>query len=138
MRRFRLCLVGLTLLSATLVNGCCWFLVAGAATGAAVAYSYQVNKLEANVDATVEATHRALLLGLNDLNIQVISETKDQISGRIEARTAAAEKIAIDESLFTPRVTFITVRVGMGLSSECKSKAEAIYGAMDKHLQSKQ
>jgi ribosome-associated translation inhibitor RaiA len=139
MRRFRLGLVGLALLGATLVNGC-WFNNGAAvgAAGATVAYSYQFNKLHANVENDVESTHRAVMLGLQDLNIYVIHETSDRISAHVEARNAAGKAIVIDESLLTPHMTQVTIHVGWGLTTAAKSQAEAIYAAMDKRLQSKQ
>ena len=140
MRRLRLVLFGLTLLGATLASGCaCWFNngTAGGAAGATVAYSYQCNKLHANMENNVEFTHRALMLGLQDLNIYVIHETSDRISAHVDARNAAGKAIVIDESLIMPRMTQVIIRVGWGFTSAAESQAEAIYAAMDKRLQSK-
>lgn len=103
-------LLGLAML-ALLTSGCA-ALVLGAAGGAAGAV-YVMGKLEAELDASVPAVHRATLAGLKDMGLPVNREQSDQMTSHVESQFADGKKLVVNSRQKTESVTAIRIRVGV-------------------------
>lgn len=114
----------------------CWWLAAGAAGAAAgaIAYSYELNRLESVVSAPVPQVHAATLAGIRDLGLAVERESCDALAGEIRALNAHGTAVRVRLTRITGEQTEVTIRVGTGLTADNKSQAEAVWNAMDTRL----
>lgn len=98
---------------------------------AAGSAQYSLRSLEANVDATLDESHAAVLDAVEALQFELTSERKDALNGQIVAQTALEETVTITVSKLTRSSSNITIRVGT-LGDETKSRA--IFDEIKKHL----
>lgn len=114
------------------LNGC--FLVAAGAVAGAGAYSYQLGKLDSTQDRPIDVVHRASVDALKELNIQILSENSDKLTGQVTGRNAQSQDVKIEENRVTDSSTRMTIRVGTGLMSDDKTQTLAIYDKIQSHL----
>jgi hypothetical protein len=133
MRKRKIAELGIVMLAALSATGCFW-LVAGAAVGAG-AYAYRGNRLEANKEVPVEKLHKASLAALEDLEMRLVRENVDKLTGSIEAETAQNKQVVININMVSETQSTLTIRVGTGFLGEEKNQASMIYNAIDKRLQ---
>jgi hypothetical protein len=113
-----------------IVTSGCAAVVAGAAAGTAGVIWYKGN-LQETVPYSVPAVHRAALSGLNDLDIRIVEERRDELTSEIRGLLADGTKVWIDAKSTGPNTTKITTRVGV-LGD--KTFSLRIRDAMKRHL----
>ena len=107
-------------------SGCLLLLGAGAGAGGTV---YLTGKLEDELNGSVPKVRRATAAGLKKLEMPIIRDQGDKLSGKVESITADDTKVWIYiDSLSTTR-SKISIRVGY-LGDEARSRRilEAIRG----------
>ena len=105
-------LLALTVLVAVLCSttGCLLLVGAGAGAGSA---AYYMGKLEDEVNAPVDDVHDATLDGLKDLEMPVLKDQGDKLSGKVESVTADDRNVWIYIDSLTTSRSKITIRVGL-------------------------
>jgi len=94
-------------------SGCAALLVAGAGAGAGIAsYAYLKGDLVIEYKRDYEPVWDATLNALRDRNITVERQTKDGISGSIQARRASGTAVKIKVKNVASGLTEVTIRVG--------------------------
>ncbi len=112
-------LLALLVLSFTLFTGCAALLVGAAAGAGGVAYvSGELRMTEA---VAIETAQRAGERAMSDLKLAVIKRQQDGLTGVIEGRTSADQKVTIKTKRITAKSTEIRVRVGV-LGDETMSR----------------
>jgi hypothetical protein len=97
------------LCAALLCNGC--FLAVGAGAGAG-GYFYIQGELSRSYPAGLDAAWAATQQALADLSLEVTSEQRDGLGGRIEARRADETKVVLRLDAAEKGATRVRVRVG--------------------------
>jgi len=124
-----LLLLALVSLSLTLFTGCAALLV-GAAAGAGGA-AYVQGELKVTEAVALDAAQRAAEQAMKDLKLAVIKRQQDGLSGVIEGRTAADQKVTIKTKRLTVKSTEVRVRVGLlgdeTMSRQILSRMQANY-----------
>lgn len=124
-----LLLLAITTLSLTLFSGCAALLV-GAAAGAGGA-AYVQGELKMTEAVALDAAQRAAEQAMKDLKLAVIKRQQDGLSGVIEGRTAADQKVTIKTKRLTVKSTEVRVRVGLlgdeTMSRQILSRMQANY-----------
>ena len=110
----------LTLLLAIIAStsGCLLLVGAGAGAGSA---AYYMGKLEDEVNAPVDDVHDAAIEGLKDLEMPVLKDQGDKLSGKVESVTADDRNVWIYIDSLTPSRSKITIRVGL-IGDEVRSQ----------------
>jgi hypothetical protein len=90
-------------------NSGCLALAAGA--GAGVAYSR--GDLESSMDQPVDKLAKASVSALETLKFSNVTRKEDALSATIEAKTSGDKKIEITIKSITPRISKISIRVGV-------------------------
>jgi hypothetical protein len=132
MRTTKAATLGAMMLCALGLTGCFW-VVAGAAGGAG-AYSYSLGKLEAVKEAPVATVQKAAVDGLKDLEIRIVRENVDKLTGQVEGSTAQGKTVTIRIDRQTENTAKLSIRVGTGMLSDEKNQTMAIYDAIEKRL----
>ena len=97
----------------------CFALLVGAAAGAAGAV-YVKGDLEKNVDASLKASHAAVLAGLKAEDLFVVSDTVNVHDASTLAEFDDGTKVNVTIKALTERTSKIKVRVGV-IGDEAKS-----------------
>ena len=95
-----------------LVNGCALFAVGAAAGAGAAGYAYVKGELKSTEPASLDRTWDATLASMKDLQFTVISQAKDSLQARLEARDSADKKIEIKLKRVSDTTTDVRIRVG--------------------------
>jgi len=90
-------------------SGCLLLVGAGAGAGSA---AYYMGKLEDEVNAPVDDVHDAAIDGLKDLEMPILKDQGDKLSGKVESVTADDRNVWIYIDSLTPSRSKITIRVG--------------------------
>jgi hypothetical protein len=90
----------------------CLALVAGAGAGAAGAV-YVKGKLEDEVQAPVPAVHQATVMALKELNMPIVVDRADSLTGEIKSKLADGKDVTIELERETQKTTKVGIRVGM-------------------------
>jgi hypothetical protein len=118
------------LLAGAMVSGQgCMVAAVGAAAAGTVAYAR--GDLQATDNATLDKVYEASLAAMDELQIPVISKSKDALSATITGRDAADKKITITLKAATEDTTELSIRIGL-FGSETKSRL--IYQKILEHL----
>ena len=91
-------------------SGCLLLVGAGAGAGSA---AYYMGKLEDEVNAPAEDLHEAAISALKKLEMPLIKDQGDKLSGKIESRTADDRSVWIYVDSLTATRSKITIRVGL-------------------------
>lgn len=112
--------VVLTVLIAVLCStpGCLLLVGAGAGAGSAAFY---MGKLEDEVNAPVDDVHDAIIDGLKDLEMPILKDQGDKLSGKVESVTADDRSVWIYIDSLTASRSKITIRVGL-IGDEIRSQ----------------
>ena len=92
------------------ISGCLLLVGAGAGAGSA---AYYMGKLEDEVNAPAEDLHEAAISALKKLEMPLIKDQGDKLSGKIESRTADDRSVWIYVDSLTATRSKITIRVGL-------------------------
>lgn len=90
----------------------CLALVAGAGAGAA-GVVYVKGKLEDEVQAPVPAVHEATVKALKDLNMPIVVDRADSLTGEVKSKLADGKDVTIELERETQKTTKVGIRVGM-------------------------
>jgi len=101
-----------------LAGGC---MIAAVGVGAAGTVAYLKGDLEAVEASDINTVHKATLKALDELELHVISKSKDLLSAEIIARDAADQKVTINLKATTENTTKVSIRIGF-FGSETKSR----------------
>jgi len=118
MLKVRVFLVLLLVGMAISAGGC---MIAAVGVGAAGTVAYLKGDLEAVEASDINTVHKAALKALDELELRVISKSKDLLSAEIIARDAADQKVTINLKATTENTTKISIRIGF-FGSETKSR----------------
>lgn len=118
MRKEGVFLVVVFIGAAVLAGGC---VVVAVGAGAAGTVAYLKGDLEAVEAADLVTVYKATLKALDQLELRVISRSKDLLSAEIIARDAADQKVTIKLKATTENTTKLSVRIGF-FGSETKSR----------------
>jgi len=122
---------GITLcfLAAIFLQGC---VIAAVGAGAAGTVAYVRGDLVATEEAKLDDVYSAALKSVEDLELNLISDNKDALSGEIVVRDAEDKKIQIKMTAITDNTTKIAVRIGT-FGDERKSRV--IYEKIKENLE---
>ncbi len=109
-------------------QGC---MVAAVGAAAAGTVAYVRGDLQATDNAPLDKVYKASLAAMEELEIPVISKSKDALSAMITGRDAADKKITISLKASTEDTTELSIRIGL-FGSETKSRL--IYQKILEHL----
>lgn len=90
----------------------CLALVAGAGAGAA-GVVYVKGKLEDEVQAPVPEVHEATVKALKDLNMPIVVDRADSLTGEVKSKLADGKDVTIELERETQKTTKVGIRVGM-------------------------
>ena len=96
-------------LAVALQPGC---VVAAVGAGAG-AVAYIRGELQATLDSSLNATNRATVRAISQLEFAKVSENKDALTSTITARTAQDKKVVITLTKVSDTVTKVRIRVGV-------------------------
>jgi len=109
----------LLLVGIAISGGGCMVVAVGA--GAAGTVAYLKGDLEAVEASNLDTVYKATLKALDELELRVISKSKDLLSAEIIARDAADQKVTIKLKATTENTTKLSIRIGF-FGSETKSR----------------
>ncbi|MBT3381970.1 MAG: DUF3568 family protein [Lentisphaerae bacterium] len=89
------------------------------------------NTWEATVTNSIEATHKAVLEGLEDLGIEPITNRVDKLSGTVDALFADQMDLEVKLHFVAPEMTRIRIRCGIVGHEQ---RTEQLFRAFEKHL----
>jgi len=115
----RLILAALIVTSSLQLTGC-FALFVGAAAGAG-GIIWAKGKLQQDLNASLDRAHSAATASLKKLELPVIVDRKDKLSGKLESEYADGKHVWIDLDYVTKTMTKIEVRVGT-LGDEQRSR----------------
>jgi len=115
--------------SAVSLGGC---VVAAVGAGAAGTVAYLKGDLEAVESHKLDEVHAATLKAVEELELKVTTDRKDELSAVIITRDAQDKKVTITLRATTEQTTKLLIRVGL-FGSEAKSRL--IYQKIHDHLQ---
>jgi hypothetical protein len=117
------------LLVAIFCQGC---VVAAVGLGAAGTVAYVRGDLESTEPKNIEVVYSASLQAAEQLELSIISKSKDALSATITARDAQDKKIQIKMTSNSEQTTKLSIRVGT-FGSEAKSQQiyQRIYNNMN-------
>lgn len=127
-QRQRWVLFAMVVSSACLSGGCALLLVGGAG---AASYAYISGKCEKHYPYPLADTFAAARDAVESLELPVIAESHDALSGRIDSIMASGDKVVITFDSKGPSVTEVGVRVGVVGSEE---KSNQIIARLDERL----
>jgi len=123
--------VAAMLASLTLLQGCALLVVGGVAAGATYGtVKYVNNTLTVTQEVTLDKAWGAANGALKELKMPVTASTKDQASGKLEARNAKDQPVSIQLVRKTDSVTEIQITVGTFESPANKIEAQQTYDEM--------
>ena len=114
----RIFLVLMLLATAVFCQGC---VVVAVGLGAAGTVAYVRGDLESTEPKNIEVVYSAALQAAEQLELRVISKSKDALSAEIIARDAQDKKITIKMNSVSEQTTKLSIRVGT-FGSEAKSQ----------------
>ena len=131
-KSFKLSVIMITALAAMpLLQGCALLLIGGVAAGAAYGtVKYVNNTLQVTQDVSLDKAWNAANGALKELHIAVSASAKDGASGKLEARNAQDQPVAIQLTRKTDSITEIQIAVGTFDSSGNRTEAQQIYDKM--------
>ena len=133
MKRFKMCLLLLSvMLFALELAGCAALLVGGAAGAGSVVYVK--GQLKEDMAASVPRVHDASISALKELSLPIIEDNHDKLSAKITSRFADGSDVWIEIESVTAESSKITIRVGV-MGDEQKSRQ--ILDGIHKHLSGK-
>ncbi len=106
----RITLAVLLIVSSMQLTGC-FALFVGAAAGAGGGI-WATGKLQQNLNAPLDRVHNASLTALKKLELPVMTDRKDKLTGKIESAYADGKRVWIDTEYVTKETTKISIRVG--------------------------
>ena len=122
-------LLWILLAAATVSTQGCMVAAVGAAAVGTVAYVR--GDLEAVETAPIDNVYDAALAAMEELQIRVLSKSKDALSATITGRDAADKKLTIKLKVATEGITKLSMRIGV-FGSETKSRL--IHQKIKEHL----
>ena len=111
--------IAVYLIFAIQVSGCVPLLVGAAAGAGGVIWA--TGKLQQDLSAPLDHVHKATLAGLKELELPVLIDRKDKLTGKVESEYADGKHVWIDTEYVTKSTTKISVRVGT-LGDETRSR----------------
>ncbi len=93
-------------------TGCTALMVVGAGAAGAAGYAYMNGELEKSYPVSVGQCWPAVVESVRELGMPVISQSVDDLGGRLESRTADGKKVVIRLEA-RPMATVVKVRVGL-------------------------
>ena len=129
MRRKKVLLVVLLIGTVGLVEGC---MIAAVGLGAAGTIAYVRGDLEAVESESLDKVYDATLKAFEELELHVMSRTKDALSATIVGRDAQDKKVTIKLNSTAEKTTKLSIRIGV-FGSETKSRL--IYQRIHDNLQ---
>ena len=111
MKRFLRTLIILVSLS-TILNGCGLIILGGAAAAGAGTVLYVKGELKASEAVPLDKAYAASEKAIEDLGFYVVENKKDQLEGKITARTATDKKVTVKVERVNNELTDIKIRVG--------------------------
>lgn len=131
--RIRQILLIVTLTGITVfVHGCVAAAVGIGAAGAAGTIAYVRGDLEAIEPEDLDVVYEAAVVAAKNLELRVISKTKDALTATIYARDAEDKKVSIKLKRTTEHTTKLSIRIGT-FGNETKSRL--IYQKIHDYLQ---
>ncbi|MBN2181816.1 MAG: DUF3568 family protein [Sedimentisphaerales bacterium] len=130
MRAGRILLIVLLIGIAAFSQGC---VAAAVGIGAAGTVAYVRGDLEAVESENLDAVYEAAVKAVDELDLRVISKSKDALTATINARDAQDKKIKITLKNTAEQTTKISIRIGY-FGSETKSRL--IYQKIHDNLRS--
>ncbi len=120
--RIKQILLIITLTGITIIGqGCVAAAVGIGAAGAAGTIAYVKGDLEAIEPENLDVVYEATVKAVKDLELRVISKTKDALTANIYARDAQDKKVNITLQRTTEQTTKVSVRIGT-FGNETKSR----------------
>lgn len=98
--------------------GCLLLVGAGAGAGSA---AYYMGKLEDEINAPVDDVHEATIKGLKNLEMPILKDQGDKLSGKVESVTADDRTVWIYIDSVALKRSKITIRVGL-IGDEVRSQ----------------
>lgn len=114
-----------------LLQGCAAVLIVGGITAGASTAAYIKGDLEVTLKEDINSVYQACLIALDELEINVIKQQKDQLSARIIGRDAMDKKITLKMNSTNEQLTKLSVRVGIFGNKE---KSQIIYQKIKENL----
>lgn len=128
MRKQQLILVSMLIGTAVLVQGC---IIAAVGAGAAGTIAYVKGDLESVQSYNIDTVYQATLDAMNDLDLPVLSKTKDALTAEVVARDAQDKKVTIKLKAATEETTKLSIRIG---TFGDKTKSQLIYDKIQENL----
>lgn len=98
----------------------CFALFVGAAAGAG-GVIWATGKLQQDLNAPLDRVQKASLAALKKLELPILIDKKDKLTGKIESEYADGKRVWIDTDYVTKETTKISIRVGT-LGDEKRSR----------------
>ena len=102
----------LVLIVCLLSTGCTALMVVGAGAAGAAGYAYMNGELEKSYPASVGQCWPAVVQSIEELGMPILSQSVDDLGGKLESRTADGKKVLITLEA-RPMATVVKVRVGL-------------------------
>lgn len=118
MRRRQVVLIIMLIGSAISISGCVVAAVGAAAVGTVV---YVKGDLETVESKSLDLVYEATLKAMEELELRIISKTKDSLSAEVNVRDAQDKKITIKLKAASEETTELSVRIGT-FGDETKSR----------------
>jgi hypothetical protein len=128
MRKQQLILVSMLIGTAVMVQGC---IIAAVGAGAAGTIAYVKGDLESVQSYNIDTVYQATLDAMNDLDLPVLSKTKDALTAEVVARDAQDKKVTIKLKAATEETTKLSIRIG---TFGDKTKSQLIYDKIRENL----
>lgn len=122
--------LALGLIVLTLTSTGCFAILVGAAAGAG-GYAWVKGALIMDYDVPLEKLSRAAITGLKQLDLPMVDEKIDRLSGQIVSKTADNQKVVISVKALTEKQSQVKIRVGLFGD---QAKSEMILNAIKKNL----
>lgn len=94
-------------------SGCAGLVLAGGAAAGAGTYAYINGELNVTENASISKTWVATRAAVQEMNLRIVSENHDALTGRVHAKGAGNKDIYINLKSLSERETEIRIRVGV-------------------------
>ncbi len=125
-KRFQSFTAVFALLAAMITASGCFWLVAGAAAGAA-GYAWVSGALVKEFNVSTEQLHEATIRALRDLEMPIKKDDYDRLTATLKSEFADGQDVVIRIDAITEKASKIQIRVGM-LGN--KNRSEIIYNTI--------
>jgi hypothetical protein len=100
------------LLVACCQSGCTALVIGGAGAAGVAGYAYMKGECDRTYPYPIAQTFPAVRDAVASMGLPVVKEAVDELSGRLESRTADGQKVTIELEPIGPAVTKVEIRIG--------------------------